>query len=541
MTDPEVIPTVSDWLPRWIAPTLRIAEGRDPLGLQSATIDRLMPLLMPGVLELTQHARYLSFHAFLLAEYRSRRLPADRGSLSDFIRRCEWDFGLAVLMCPRNCGTSPVGSLRLKPLVGKGLDPYPRGASVESSLGGYGLYYRTPMEQFGVVARAGSLLGDIPIPIDVLRDTEPAQGLADSFAAAIQETEYVAQFMYSPDREMPEEVVVEYATAACLCRLDEYPKERDVIATVMFNTPRIELPDDEDEGLGWARASVAPDAVTRHRSFAVFLRQLSANPQVAFDSNARRDAIWRHDVADPGVRDVADAWTAVVAKDVWQDALCSIWSHLGRAGLAHQRQSGPLTGAELESLVGGLLDDEPQLDGGKHTQTVLAEVTQGGFDLDRDADPEALRQWTVEFDSATSGLITILALAEACRERSSRGWNVAAGLKPNWQPSLHSSLAELDIHLATNPLISETLSFVVRRFITTAHPRIGYSKMPEFTFRFRWEEGHMVFYDNGIGRFRLAGIRTDALSQLSLDLGLWIDQDAPHLTDTGRAFIDTCP
>jgi hypothetical protein len=37
--------------PRWIAPSLEIKEGRDPLGLQTTTQDRLMPLLLPGALE----------------------------------------------------------------------------------------------------------------------------------------------------------------------------------------------------------------------------------------------------------------------------------------------------------------------------------------------------------------------------------------------------------------------------------------------------------------------------------------------------------
>jgi hypothetical protein len=54
-----------DVLPRWISPTLEIKEGRDPLGLQTTTQDRLMPLLLPGVLELSVRARYFSFHAFL--------------------------------------------------------------------------------------------------------------------------------------------------------------------------------------------------------------------------------------------------------------------------------------------------------------------------------------------------------------------------------------------------------------------------------------------------------------------------------------------
>jgi hypothetical protein len=68
---------------------LRVAEGRDPLGLQTLTQDRLMPVLLPGILELSRRGRYFSFHAFLLAEYQARRMPESSKSLWAFIKRRE--------------------------------------------------------------------------------------------------------------------------------------------------------------------------------------------------------------------------------------------------------------------------------------------------------------------------------------------------------------------------------------------------------------------------------------------------------------------
>ena len=97
--------------PAWIAASLEVNEGRDPLGLQTTTQDRLMPLLLPGILELSRRARYFSFHAFLLAEYQARHLPPNRASLSVFIKRREWELGLAVQRCPRGCGSTPVGAV----------------------------------------------------------------------------------------------------------------------------------------------------------------------------------------------------------------------------------------------------------------------------------------------------------------------------------------------------------------------------------------------------------------------------------------------
>ena len=221
-------------LPAWIAASLEVNEGRDPLGLQTTTQDRLMPVLLPGILELTRRARYFSFHAFLLSEYRARRLRADSKSLSAFIKRREWEFGLAVLRCPRKCGSSPVGARRLSRLA-LGTGPFPRGESVESPLGGYGLYYRTPLVELGIVARAGTLLGDEPIPIDVLYDTDRAQRLASTFRAAVEHTAYYRRAMQMAD-DLPAEVIDEYAEAACLCQLRDRPDERAAVHDALFGT-----------------------------------------------------------------------------------------------------------------------------------------------------------------------------------------------------------------------------------------------------------------------------------------------------------------
>src|SRR5829696_3811265 len=59
---------VPGW-PQWIAPGLRLIRGLDPLGLQTITQDRIMPLLLPGVLVLSQRARLFSLYPFLVAEY----------------------------------------------------------------------------------------------------------------------------------------------------------------------------------------------------------------------------------------------------------------------------------------------------------------------------------------------------------------------------------------------------------------------------------------------------------------------------------------
>ena len=95
--------------PHWIQPSLNVTPGRDPLGLQTITLDRIMPRLLPGILVLSQRARYFSLHAFLLNEYQRRRLPLNNNDLSSFIKLREFEYAVAVQLCPRGCGERPVG------------------------------------------------------------------------------------------------------------------------------------------------------------------------------------------------------------------------------------------------------------------------------------------------------------------------------------------------------------------------------------------------------------------------------------------------
>ena len=90
----------------WVTPSLTMKRGRDPLGLQTITLDRVMPGLLPGVLALSQRARYLAIYPFLLSLYEERRLAADNASLGEFIRLREYELCLAMQLCPRHCGAA---------------------------------------------------------------------------------------------------------------------------------------------------------------------------------------------------------------------------------------------------------------------------------------------------------------------------------------------------------------------------------------------------------------------------------------------------
>lgn len=140
--------------PEWVdRHQFTVKDGRDPLGLETITTDRIVPLLVPGILALTDQARYVSVHLFLLDEFARRRMEPTLANQSVFMRRCEYEFGAAVLLCER-CGAevAPVGARTLRPIVRRAQNEVPRGFSVDSELGGYGLYYRTPLRDLGLVA-----------------------------------------------------------------------------------------------------------------------------------------------------------------------------------------------------------------------------------------------------------------------------------------------------------------------------------------------------------------------------------------------------
>lgn len=78
-----------------------------------------------------------------------RELPPDDHALSAFVRLREFELACAVQLCPNGCGTQAAGALgtiaasaAVRNQTG---DSISRRLSVESHLGGYGLYYRSPL------------------------------------------------------------------------------------------------------------------------------------------------------------------------------------------------------------------------------------------------------------------------------------------------------------------------------------------------------------------------------------------------------------
>lgn len=522
--------------PEWIERSLNVKAVRDPLGLQTITLDRIMPILLPGILVLSQRARYFSLFPFLLRLYEELRLPPTNEALSDFIKLREFEYAVAVQLCPRGCGQTSAGAVgkdRAGPAAAAASDTIERQESVESFLGGYGLYYRTPLVELGVVVPKGTLVGEEVTPIDVLSRDEQAQALADVFRDAIADTAYQREHMLGTE-PIPRSVLEEFAERACLCRLPEHSGEQRALRRALFEPPATELEPQFDQ---------------RRRSFALFLREVERQPAVAGSNSAFRAAVWDDFTAREGSDDnplgtTVAQWAALAMKEHLQEGFSAIWSHLCRLGLNSQRPDG-LTAAELDELIRGLLLGQGPLDVLGRSLSYDSAVPAREFiaavvGVTGSAAPEDLRAWAIGEETGIAGLVLLLATIGRLPERGSapRAWAEIGLQHSERQPSLLGFAMLVDQQLEHEPSLADLFAWLVRRFVISAHEQIAYSKLPDFTFRFRWESGRLRFYSIGLGRFDLADMRRQSMARLSEDVGLWAASDGmPLLTEKGREFV----
>lgn len=523
--------------PEWIERSLHVKAGRDPLGLQTITLDRIMPILLPGILVLSQRARYFSFFSFLLRLFEELRLPPTNEALSDFIKLREFEYAVAVQLCPRGCGQTSAGAVgkdRAGPAAARAGETIERQESVESFLGGYGLYYRTPLVDLGLVVAKGTALGEEVTPVDVLSREERAQALADRFREAVAGTAYEREHMLGTE-PVPRSVLEELAERACLCRLPDYPEEQRALRRALFESPAPEL---------------APEFDQRRRSFALFLRELERQPAVAVSNSAFRAAVWDDFIGRDGADDAPlettlAQWAALSMKEHVQESFSAIWSHFCRLGLNAQTADGLTTSALDELIRGPLLEQGPidvlgralPYDAAMPARQFMSAVA----DATSVASPEELRAWAIAEETGIGGLVLLLATIARLPERTDapRSWTEIGLQHSERQPSLLGLAMLLEQQLEKEPSLADLFAWLVRRFVVSAHEQIAYSKLPDFTFRFRWESGRLRFYPIGLGRFDLADMRRRSMARLSEDIGLWMQADGqPALTDEGRRFRD---
>ncbi|HEY6762749.1 MAG TPA: hypothetical protein VI318_24825 [Baekduia sp.] len=518
----------------WIEPALREIAGQDPLGLQTITTDRILPGLLPGVLALSVRARYFSVYSFLLRHYARSGAVADNAGLDEFMRQREFEICVAANLCPRCDAPSVIGNGVGRPLAASRPGAYERQRSIKTQLGGYGLYYRGPMEELGLVVRRGqAMVGDTPNPIDLLQKTPRAQQLADLYERSIAGTQWYLKWMNGVD-PVPAEVLEELGHVGCLCRLDEHPDERSAIADVFLLSPSPER--------------VEPTK-HRQRAFALLLDLATDEPTVLESDSSFRHAVVSTFTTSPLDTDAAGEararWAAVVMRESAQDPLASIWTSFCRAGMAAQPFEG-LTSAELDDLVRTRLVAAGVVDFGSTTITCTPDTPCAVWFEDlrqatADLSWEDIREAAEDTGDALTGLAAFLVLCARVPDgdAASAAWAEVARVDGDRQPGLArmATLVQRRLHLQAS--VAETLRWAIDNFIVSVHETVAMRKLPDSTFRFFWEHGRLCFVDNGVWGFDMSGLRRAALASLASDLGWWTrdDADRPGVTDSGRAVI----
>ncbi len=518
--------------PEWIEPSSNPTAGSDPLGLQTITTDRIIPLVVPGVLALSTKARYLSFYAFLLDQAKRQKI-ADNRTLSHFVKRREYEFALAVALCPRRCGGGANGANRARPAVRKQVDAFERAESVDSFLGGYGLYYRSPMRTLGLVAAAGTPYGEEVLPVDVLLD-ERADRLAAAFRDAVAQTEYM-RVHFTGTSAIPRAVIEEYASQACLCGLGEEPsEERDAIRDALF----------EPGG-----PQTGEEVRLRREAFALVIRYLPDHPGAVRDDGLRA-AVWDEfenvEERQPSLASCLARWAALTGRDFAQDAIANLWCDAGPALLNADSGEG-LTRDDVRAVMGalagpGVLDlpaGKVAIDPGISTR----QFRDGVVDVAAQSSLHTLHRWSVKDGRAVAGLAFLFAIYSRLPDAPSapEDWRIIGGISGDREPGLLALGRELNRHLDADPCLQQTLTWAFRMLVQIPHERTANSKLPEFTHRFRWEAGRLImfnFLSRPFVRFTLNDIRANALTRLSMDLGLIARSGRTfELTGDGRAFV----
>jgi hypothetical protein len=525
-------------LAEWLQPSLQDTAGRDPLGLNTITLDRILPSLIPGVLALSQRGRYFSIYPWMLRLYAERKRPANNKELGDFIRRREYELCLAMKLCRHCRATAAIGGKKAAPAASSNQDPLPRRFSVDAEKGGYGLNYRTPLRDLGAVALAGTPLGEdeTPIPIDVLLKTERAEALASAFHAAIEQTEYFRHYERN-EKPLPRAVLEELSEHVCLCRLRHTHEERDAVRALLFEP---------------ADADAAEACVARRRAFALLLSLLADNPSVGFEDGE----FWRGTIdrfltdprSDSAQGRTAATWGALAMKECTQDALCSIWTNFCRSGIQQQGLEG-MNRAEVEAMTRSLAGGEVELAGVSlffGPGEAAAEVQRKAVAAATELHWEDLRAGAARENDALCGLVALLVFATRLPDPNSVHplWGRIAARRSDHQDGLLGILLPLQRRAAEGGDLGDLLNWIVRHFIIGPHETIAYSKLPEATFRFYWDEtGRLKFFSPGRGgleRFNPSDDRREAMASVSEDVGFWRrgeEDGSGTLTTDGRAFV----
>lgn len=419
-------------------------------------------------------------------------------------------------------GARVIGSMRDHPIFEPSVAA---GAYMKSSLGGYGLYYRTAMESTGVlaIARRGSGLPlDAPLPA--------GRAIAAAYREAISRTTLWKDYL---SRDMTGQVrrddLVEFARVGCLCQLP--------------NASHAELPLLQDLFLH----SPADGSTQRRDTMRMLLELGTSYRGEPIDEDVYRHLIYFRQLNGaayqprPDLEATARYWRILQGREYFAYALNRLleWLRANGIGNASGATTRPLQ--DVEALIDRALSNHG-LDlsvtshsaGSAFAQTLAQKVdVSPSIDLPwtsaKDWDEHDLYVATSpgrSLDDAATfvrliALLTLLQQRFGTPERMLRLDPVATSLLSegvSQRVGMALFFRQMNERLSNGASIGELAHWIVDTRVITQHERVATAKLPDDTFRVRRMGAMVMFYDReAFSPFNSS--RFNALSTMVQELG----------------------
>jgi hypothetical protein len=540
--------------PQWIAKMYAGSVGRDHLGLGSVSSDQILPTLSPAINVLTDHPRYHSFYTFLLDEFWMRDRPRSHSSWVAFFRPREFIFSLGTHLCARpEHGNMPsaVGSQKTEGLARRELPLYETTFNyIKSSLGGYGLYYRSVIAELGLIFPGGR---GFPYPVDV--PSEQGREVASAFRREVEETSYYREFFDLDETEIPIDVIREYIAKACLCQSQRADASDRPLLLKAF-----------------LASGGEQQAASRRETFRFLLdlAQQTTGHELS-ESRFRQLIYFGGDgggatfVPLPALEEVARSWRLYQAREYYAFALNGLWCHLCDWGVSNGGESRPLALAKFERHLEHALDFDPLaselgfappgLRGDASFDELVGWIERAldaeadDFDvacgIDAAVNEHRLQELVRRKRSSSLAVPAVLALLatlarrfDAEAERFRPEWRISR-MGADGRLSLDAFLLSLRRRRKAHASISEIADWLYRDYVLLQHELVALSKLPDNTFRFR-REGDRLRFASFVNPLEFSSSRFDALTTTLTELGLCGDVREPEhpLTSDGESLLE---
>ena len=541
--------------PQWTAKMGYKTRGRDHLGLGSVSSDQILPRLAPSINVLTFHPRYHSFYIFLLDEFWRKDLPRNMASWAKFYRPREFIFSVGCYLCNQpehgEMGNI-VGGQKTGPLAAEEKETYNTSTNyIKSTLGGFGLYYRTVMAELGLLHPGGR---GFPYPVDV--PTEPlGKNIAAAFREAVQGTSYYRNYFQFDQTEVPRQVIQEYIHKACLCQLKtSEAHDRGYLRDVF-----------EKGGPG-------KSAQYRKLTMRMFLDIAKQTQEEGLNEDSFRQLIYfgeaqtgQRFVPSMNLISISKMWRLYQVREYYSFALNMLWDHFCIWGLENNGDHIPLkvslfwdyleSRIDFDYLIKSISIDFKGLTSGTSFSKLLEGLMlitgseEQSFDqncnfncrINEDKLYQIGRSNRRDGKFVISGMLTMLAIIYL-RFCDNNLWQ-----ESEWEISKMGSDGRLSLdgfirqtkRMVTDGLtIFEILKRIYENYIIQQHIIVATRKLPDNSFRFRREGNRLRFFHHN-NSIRFMSARFDSISTTVFELGYCDDLHLPNhsLSEYGEKLL----